>query len=255
MSLTLGVVEFPRLDLTRLSGTSVPFATRRLGNKPVLEWLVRRLTESLLLDQVVVITDEAQRDKVRRIVPADIGVYSSKSPDGLGQLADVVRAFRADQVVRVPLSCPFVDPELIDRLVCTAASNPSCDYIGYFSMDGRPAALSKVGFFAEWCKSDAIAKAHRSASSEEERANSLQFVVSRPDLFQLRFIPIPEKLDRRDLRLTLEAEEDWDHLHLIFEALGPERIDWRRVVALLDEHPLLLQRMESLNQGAASAVS
>ena len=254
MSLTLGIVELPRLDAQSVGGVSSQFATRRLGNKPLLEWLVRRVTESLLLDQVIVITEESQREKVRRIVPADISVFSSDSADPLGQVAAAAKTFRADHLVRVPLSCPFVDPELIDRLVCTATANPGYDYIGYFSMDGRPAVLSKVGFFAEWCQAEAVERAHRVAKEVGERAQSLNYIVSHPELFQLRFIPIPEKLDRRDLRLTLEAEEDWDHLHLILEALGPERIEWRRVVALLDQHPMLRQRMASLNQGAAVPV-
>jgi spore coat polysaccharide biosynthesis protein SpsF len=219
----------------------------------LLEWVVRRVTESLLLDQVVIVTDGEQSELIERLAPANVTVFVGPQPDSLGRVTAAVRHFDADQFVRVPLCCPFVDPELIDRLVCTAAANPACDYIGYFSIDGRPAVLSRVGLFAEWCSARAIVRANSLAKNLDDRANSLQYVFSHAELFQLRFIPIPEKLDRSDVRLTVEADEDWDIAHLIFEALGPDRLDWRRIVGLLDEHPALRERMATLNEAAATA--
>lgn len=248
MSMTLGIVEVPRF-VAEPSGhfafTSI--AGRRFGNKPLLEWVVRRVTESLLLDQVAIVTDSEQGELVERLAPADVSVFVGEQPDSLGRVAAAVRNYSATQVIRIPLACPFIDPELIDRLVCTATANPGFDYIGYFSIDGRPAAVSKVGLFAEWCTADALHRADSEATSVVDRESATRFVFLHPEVFQLRFIPIPEKLDRRDVRLTIEAEEDWDNAHLIFEALGPERLDWRRIVSLLDHHPALRQRMEFLN--------
>jgi spore coat polysaccharide biosynthesis protein SpsF len=246
MSATLGIVEAPYCK-------AVPaYAGRRFGNKSLLEWIVRRVTDSLLLDQVVIVTDREQSELIERLAPPDVDVFVGSQSDSLGRVAAAVRHFDADQVVRVPICCPFVDPELIDRLVCTAGATPNCDYIGYFSLDGRPAVLSRVGLFGEWCSARAIGRANSLAKTASDRSNALQYVFSHPELFQLRFIPIPEKLDRCDVRLTIEGDEDWDIAHLIFEALGPERLDWQRIVGLLDEHPALRARMASLNEAATA---
>lgn len=250
MSTTLGIVEVPCVEPSSPESThnSGSIASRRFGNKSLLEWVVRRVTDALLLDQLVIVTDEEQGELIERLAPPDVSVFAGPQPDPLGRLAAAVRQHSVTQLVRIPLSCPFVDPELIDRLVTTATSNPGFDYIGYFSMDGRPAALSKVGFFAEWCTAEALFRADKLATSAADRDNSLRYIYSRPDCFQLRFIPIPEKLDRRDVRLTIEAEEDWDHAYMIFEALGPERLDWRRIVSLLDQQPAMRERMALLNE-------
>lgn len=255
MSATLGIVEVPVFDPSPIEGSPVSssLASRRFGNKSLLEWVVRRATDALLLDQIVIVTDAEQGELIERLAPPDVSVFVGTEPDALARLAAAVRRNNATQLVRIPLACPFVDPELIDRLVTTASSNPGFDYIGYFSMDGRPAVLSKVGFFAEWCTAESLFRADQLAKNPADRANALQYIYSRPDCFQLRFIPIPEKLDRHDVRLTIEAEEDWDHAYTIFEALGPERLDWRRIVSLLDQQPAMRERMASLNEGSAGS--
>lgn len=253
MSTTLGIVEVPRFESTGtgFETSSASLAGHRFGNKSLLDWVVRRVTESLLLDQVVIVTDEKQGELIERLAPADVEVFVGSQPDSLGCVAAAMHHFDADQLVRVPLSCPFVDPELLDRLVCMAGANPGFDYIGYFSLDGRPAGRSKVGLFGEWCRARAIVRANALAKTAVDRANSLQYVFTHPELFQLRFLPVPEKLDRSDVRLAIETAEDWDNAHLIFEALGPERLDWRRIVELLDEHPALRERMATLNEAEA----
>ena len=64
----------------------------------------------------------------------------------------------------------------------------------------------------------------------------------------MRLIPAPVELDRDDVRLALDSAEDWEHAQLILDALGPENLEWQRIVSLLDEHPDLRERMASLNQ-------
>jgi spore coat polysaccharide biosynthesis protein SpsF (cytidylyltransferase family) len=50
------------------------------------------------------------------------------------------------------------------------------------------------------------------------------------------------------VRLTIDLDEDWDHALAIYEALGPERLDWQRIARLLDHQPALRSRMAALNR-------
>jgi spore coat polysaccharide biosynthesis protein SpsF len=143
---------------------------------------------------------------------------------------------------------PFIDPALIDRLVITARQNEGCDYISYCRGDGRPAVQSRLGFFAEWFRSRAIRKADKQATIPADREHATRFLYCHPELFQLRLIPIPVQLDRDDVRLTIESEEDWEHAQAIYEALGPESLDWQRIAGLLQYHPRIRERMASLNR-------
>ena len=144
-----------------------------------------------------------------------------------------MRCFRATAIVRVCADNPFVDPTLIDRLVSTAASHAECDYISFCSTDGRPAILSHFGVFAEWCSAAALEQADQDAHRAADRADATRYVYSHPELFHVRLIPTPNGLDRPDMRLKVDREEDWDHAQTIFETLGPEEFDWQRIADLL----------------------
>ena len=145
----------------------------------------------------------------------------------------------------------FIDPGMIDRLATTAEAHPHCDYVGYFLRDGRPAILSPVGVYAEWFRAGALHEANRLARDKLDREDVARFIYSHPEDFNLRLIPAPAEIDREDVRLTVDIEEDWDHALVLFEALGPEQLDWQRIASLLDHQPALRSRMAALNRAHA----
>ena len=224
-------------------------ATRKLGGKSVLEWIVRRATDCQKLDGVIVVTsDAAENHFVLDLVPLDVPVFVGSQPDALGRFAAAAEDYPAESAVRICADSPFVDPMLIDRLVTTAEANPHCDYVSYCSRDGRPAILSPVGVFAEWFRTAALLKAARSARSRVDRELVTRYLYSHPEKFNIRLIPAPSGIDRDDVRLTCQIEEDWENALAIFEALGPDELDWQRIAQLLDNQPALRKRMAALNR-------
>jgi spore coat polysaccharide biosynthesis protein SpsF len=151
-------------------------------------------------------------------------------------------------VVRIRGDNLFIDAGLIDRLVTTAEAHPGCDYVSYSLRDGRPAILSPVSVYAEWFRGSALRKANRRASHPLDRQHVTRYIYSHPEDFSLRLMPAPAEIDREDVRLTIDIDEDWDHALAIYEALGPERMDWQRIARLLDQQPALRRRMAALNQ-------
>ena len=250
MAHTLGVVEVPNFSYSSMAHS---LSTRKFGNKPLFEWVARRVTEAICVDQVLVVADPSLRDVIAPLLPPDVATFFGEQRDPLARLAAAVRKADATSVVRVRADRPFVDPTLIDRLICDANGHPRCDYIGYISRDGGQLLQSQLGVFAEWCRADAIFQADRRATDSLDRQQSTRYVSSHPEAFQLRFLPAPAEIDRDDIRLAIDHEEDWEHAHVIFDALGPERLDWRRIAELLAHHPEMRQKMASLNQ-ACSAV-
>jgi spore coat polysaccharide biosynthesis protein SpsF len=222
---------------------------RRLGSRSLLEWVVRRVTDCLRLDGVIVVAcDAAECRFVSRLVPADVPVFVSSEPDALGRFVRALEEYQAGAAVRVRGDNPFIDPGLIDRLVITAADNPDCDYVSFCSRDGRPAILSPVGIYAEWFRAAALRRASRAKITPADQDHVTRYFYTHPEKFKLRLIPAPPEIDRDDVRLTVDIEEDWEHALTIYEALGPERLDWQRIAALLDHQPALRSRMAALNR-------
>lgn len=250
----VGVVEVqPALgglpDRSPLAG----IARRRFGGRTLLEWVVRRVTEADRLMGVVVLAgdDGFSRSLVAQC-PADARVLHTSEPDALGRLAAAVRSLRCRSLVRVNVCHPFVDPALVDGLVAAVSGGPSCDYASYSLADGRHAADSKLGVFAEWCRGEAILLADQLARLPAERADATRFLRTHPEVFALRMFPVPRQLDRDDLRLAIQNEEDWEDIQLILDALGPESLDWQYITSLLDRHPTIRQRMAVRNRAEAN---
>lgn len=222
---------------------------RKLGGQSLLQWVVRRATDCTRVDGVIVVArDAAEHRFIRELVPLDVPVFVGGQPHALGRFAHALEEYPAEAVVRVRGDNPFIDPGLIDRLVTTAESHPRCDYVSYCSRDGRPAILSPVGVYAEWFRAEALGRAARASRSRADREHVTRYIYSHPEKFNLRLIPAPPQIDRDDVRLTVDIEEDWDHALAIFEALGPEALDWQRIAELLDHQPALRRRMAALNR-------
>lgn len=240
---TLGVIETPDSP-SRLKGGF----RRRLGGKTLVEWVARRVSDCQRLDGVIVLVGDGEiDDEIASLAPPDVPVFRGRQPDALGRFAAAVDEYAPQAIVRVCIDTPFVDPTLIDRLVTTAESHPQCDYVSYCCRDGRPAVLSPIGVHGEWIRAKALRRAARRATDPADRAAVTRYIYGHCEDFCLRLIPAPDGLDRDDVRLAVEDDEDWEHTQAIFDALGPE-VDWQRIAGLLYHQPGIRQRMESLNR-------
>src|SRR6185295_9995692 len=116
------------------------------------------------------------------LVPSDVPVFVGKHSDALDRFTAALAHFNARSAVRICADNPFIDPVLIDRLVSTADAHPSCHYISYCCSDGRPAILTQLGVFAEWCHADAIRRAHREAKKMADRQHVTEYLYAHPEL-------------------------------------------------------------------------
>jgi spore coat polysaccharide biosynthesis protein SpsF len=231
------------------SATPQAKAARRLGGKSILEWVARRATDCLRLDGVIVLVDgEPANCAVATLVPLDIPVFVARQPDVLACLGAALEEYPAESVVLIGGEELFVDAALLDRLVITADEHPECHYVSYRCRDGRPAVLSPVGVYGEYVRTSALRVAIRKAKLRADRQHPTRYIYSHPERFNIRLIQAPAQIDRDDVRLSVDMEEDWDHAVAIFEALGPEELYWQRIADLLDHQPALRKRMADLNR-------
>jgi spore coat polysaccharide biosynthesis protein SpsF len=248
MLTTLGVVQVaPSSTLPALK------ANRGFEGKSLLEWVVRRVTDSQGLSGVIVVAPAGpEGDVVADLVPPDVPLFRSSRTDALGQLSDALITYPCTGVVHVGNDQPFVDPDSIDQLVGRANEYPNCDYIGYCLRDGRPTIQSSLGMFAEYFEAKALLTADREARHAEDRQQVSRYLYSRPERFAVRMIRVPSALDRHDVRLRIDTAEDWENAQQIVDALGDEHLDWQRIAGLLAQQPALRQRMAALNQSGAN---
>lgn len=241
---TLGIVDacFQAMDVRAK-------ASRKLGGKSVLEWVVRRMTDCQQLDGVIVVTnDDLANAFVSNLTPLDVPLFVSDQPHALGCLAAALDEYQAESAVLVGAASPFVDPVLVDRLVHAVETGHECDYACYSRRDGRLHVSSPVSVFAEWIRAEAVRTAARKARDTVDRDNPTRYVYSHPNRFSVRMIEGPAGIDQQDLRLRFDMDENWEHAVAIFDALGPDNLSWQRIATLLDHQPHSRKREAALDR-------
>ena len=247
MAITLGVVELLPPNETSAAGPMFGMARRRFAGKSLLEWVVRRMSDAEQLRQLYILTPDTEPCRtLAECAPPDVRLHFSTEGDSLSRLADFCQHHRCEGIVRLSVAQPFVDPALVDRLVISAHGS---DYAAYHGESRDLACGSPVGVFAEYFSVTGILKADREAR-DAERQDPRQFFLAHPEMFLLKFLAVPKQLDRDDLRLLIETEEDWEHVQLVFDALGPECLDWQYITNLLDRQPGIRERMAERNREA-----
>ncbi len=245
MFTTLGVVSTLGAHHRKLA--------RRIGDMPVLHWVLRRLSEAQQLDRLVLLTGkDAQSESILGLVPPDVAVYRSARPDLLGRLDALLAHMPSQAVVLVPADTPFVDPALVDRLVTEAAEHPECDYICYAGADGRPLDPETVGLFGQWVRAEVLRRLHQRLTASEDRQHPIRrYLLSHSGVYVLRLLTLPRPVRAQELRLRMQWAEDWEHLQAIYEALGPDQLDWAHIVQLLEDQPEIRRQMAQLNRKEA----
>ena len=229
---TLGCVFVDPTYCRRFSKDLPEFANRKVGGRPILEWVARRCTEAQRLGKVVVVVGGKESNIETPIsIPHGVEAVFSDKPDRLGRLRDVLSQHPSDSVVCLSVNTPLIDPTLIDRLI-TSVENGIADYACFCSRSNSP-IHSKLGLVAEWCRRSAIEMADSLLTDLDRRNRFTNFIIGNPDRFSLKFVRIPAVLDRDDLSFQVESQEDWAQVEQIIEALGDDRLDWQQIARLL----------------------
>ncbi len=258
-----------------------PLAQRSFSGQPLIDWVVRRASEAQQLDGVLVVLPQTTTmEEFRQLLPSDVRVIQSSphsaGKDRLSRLREAVESLSGDAPARSPapargtssthdtggldgivmlrLDCPLLDPYLLDRLVNAVREEPWVDYATFHSVrdsvDDRLRALlqTQLGLFVEYFGVEALRKLDERLTNRAERDRFEGQVSAYSDEFKLRLLALPTALDRGDLRFSLRHQDDWAHAEQIVEALGDERLEWQRLVDLLQRQPEWRDRMASLNR-------
>ena len=196
---------------------------RRVGRRSLLERTVRRLSESSLVDTIAIVGDHEFSGLIAQSctqpavwVPCDASSSVARAWHAANQLD-------AEWIISVGANNVFVDPVLIDRLIAAAWSSPKSDMVAFMS-SGQDAAVcvQGAGLAGDACNRRVLKKLMRDPTLAEETRCLSQLLMSMPETFHTRLIPLPAVLEHTDLRFTLETEDDLDRALTILEATGED---------------------------------
>ena len=191
---------FARMDSKRLPGK----AMMRLGDAPVLAWVVQRLFKSRELDGIVVCTSDRSVDDPVTVVSdkLKIGLFRGAAEDVLGRALSAAKYLNADAVVRISGDSPFMDARLVDQVV-RKFRDEAPDIATNVHPRTYPAGMS-----VEVIATTTLERLDREVTELADREHVTKYLYDHPDGYRIENVAAHESM--RDVDLALDTPGDFE---------------------------------------------
>ena len=190
-----------------------------LGGKPVLQNIIERLRRSKYIDDVIVATttNEADNAIIELCDRLDCSYYRGSEDDVLSRVLEAAKKFDTDIIVEVTADCPMISVEIadfcIEKLVCHEK-----DYVSNVIRRSYPRGLDVQVFWT-----NVLDKANKEVDNYFDRSHVSSWIYKNPKTINdYKVANVSCNLTGfditfREYRLTLDTEEDYILLQLMFE--------------------------------------
>ncbi len=231
---TVAIIQ-ARMSSSRLPGKSLV----DIAGHPMLEWVIRRVRYSKLINLVMVATTtEPSDDPIEEICKKlQVQVFRGSMHDVLDRYYLAARKMKADIVVRITSDCPLIDSELIDKTIEALVATGSD-----FACNRLPPPMKRtypIGLDVEVVRFEALERAWKEASQKNEREHVMPYLYEIPGRFKV--VKVDHDVDYGSLRWTVDTQEDLDLVRKIFVLLGGrDDFSWLEVLEIVKNHPSLM---------------
>ena len=198
----------------RLESTRFPSKIlARVGNVPSLEYQIRRLKNSHLIDEVVVAMPDSNvhRELQNWIEALGCSVFFGSDSDVLSRFYLAAVKYEAKIVVRITADCPLIDPGLVDKVIENYLKNPNCG----ISTNTQPPSFPD-GLDCSVFSFQDLEFAHQRAFSKHDREHVTPYLY-REFKDKLVNISCPENFS--SLRITLDERIDLEVINAVIDKL------------------------------------
>ena len=184
-----------------------------LNGYPIIEWVVRRVKQSRLINDMVVGIPDKKEDDIlaAHLEKLNVDIYRGSEEDVLQRLFRAAKVKKASQVVRVCADNPLICGNEIDNLVSFFKENP-CDY-AYNHLPKNN--LYPNGLGAEILSFEQFEYIERIATDKEHREHVLTYIWDHQKNFTIKtFDPPNKKIHHPELILDIDTIDDYRKLAL-----------------------------------------
>jgi spore coat polysaccharide biosynthesis protein SpsF len=221
------IIVQARLGSTRFFGKVL----KKLGESTLLEILIERLKCNRITDEIIIATTTNPVDDpiVNLAKKLGINFYRGSENDVLDRFYNAARENQAKIIVRVTSDNPLTNIELLETVTLTLIKG-RYDYVA-------PRSIIP-GLGSEAVTFNALKQAWENADKKYQREHVTPYIYEHPDRFKMLLLDPPSYLQRNDIRLTIDVEEDYILYKKLFETFGNlVSADIRDIITFLDRHP------------------
>jgi len=240
------IMKIVAIVQARMGSTRFPGKVMQpIGGIPMIEILLKRLSRSQQINQIVVATSDDPRNQslADHIIKEGFSCYRGSENDVLDRYLGAARDAEADVIVRITGDCPLIDPALVDEVIQHLLTQ-NLDYVSNTSPPTYPDGLDTEVFTME---------ALERAAAQTNRPYDREHVT--PYLRESRKFTtsaIQYSQDLSGLRWTVDEAEDFKVISQVFKYFAPDIFfTWQQVLELYHSEPQLFAANQQLirNEG------
>jgi spore coat polysaccharide biosynthesis protein SpsF len=203
--------------------------------KPLLELMIERLRRVSALDAIVVATTvDASCDPIEALARRlGVGCFRGSEEDVLDRVLQAARAAGADLIVETTGDCPLIDPLTVQRVVESFLAH-EVDYCSNILTRTYPRGMDVQVF-----PTTVLEEVARLTGDQADREHVSLYIYEHPERFRLLNVESGLPREAAELRLTVDAPEDFELIKAIYEALYPAdpAFGLREILALFAQRP------------------
>ena len=234
----IGVIVQARMGSKRLPGKIM----KEIINKPMIEYLLNRISNSKTINEIVVATSDKRENLefIDFLKHKNIKYYIGDEEDVLSRYYLTAKKYNFTDIVRVTADCPVIDPKVIDNTVKKYIKD-DVDYTSNIFPRSFPKGLDTEIFSFESLK-----KAHIESNSEYDREHVTPYIRESGN-FKISNLSLNK--DYSNYRLTVDWAEDFKLIDKVFNFFKPNIFfSWIEVVDLFKKNPELILINNHLNK-------
>ena len=233
-----------RMGSLRLPGKVL----KKIEGKPLIELLLKRLSKSKELDEIVVATsNEVENNKLEEFVKS-LGYRCTRGNEKnvLNRFYESAKFIGADVIVRITADCPLIDPELVDECVKLFKKSK----VDFFS-NTDPRTFPD-GLDVSVMTFDSIKRANNEAESEFDKEHVTPYIRNSKHFSKssIKYLD-----DLSTLRWTVDEIEDLKVIKNIFNYFSPNiHFNWHQILKLQKTNPKLFSDNNKIKINEGSSI-
>lgn len=205
-----------------------------LANFPIIEWVIRRVKRSKLLDEIVLATSVNSEDDYLENVANKFGVevYRGNPEDVLSRFYNIAKQHGSDIIVRICGDNPFITASEIDKIIEAFQINKS-DY----SFNHIPALGNNYvdGLGAEVMSYETLEKIRLLANEKKHFEHVTKYIWENINFFNVSTIEAPSYFAFPQIRLDVNTTKDLHNLinyisYSYPNKIFPEEVDVQEII-------------------------
>ena len=218
------------LITARLKSERLPLKIiKDLNGKTVIERLIDRIKEINNITDIVLCTSTNSQDKPLVDIAQKNNIYyfTGDEDDVLKRLLDAAKLFNLNYFLGITADNPLITIHYSNLIVDEIKTN-KYDFI---KLEGLPLGVATYGMKVKAL--EVVCKIKSIIDTE-----IWGYLIDRAEIFDVKTIKIADKLNRPELRLTLDYNEDYELIRNIYSNISFKKIlNLYNVINYLDKNP------------------